>query len=302
MVIRRILLDAFGTLFSPREPVHVQYTKVARSFGLAVQETDVKSAFRQAFKHWVAKHPLYGKRSDPPLDPSEWWRGVIRETFRNAGVSEECLQPVSADLSEMLVQRFWGLEAYELHGEVELFLRRLHDLPYPAEKTSSSPSSAPRGFPPPVVVSNTDPAVVKILDSLNVTETTFTPWTAGIRHDEIYTTWLIEEDKKEVRFWEEVLRRLREGRGELEEESLDPSEILVVGDELVSDYETPRRAGFRTLLLRRASVNGEHARASYEDEKDGPAQVDTVRALLEVLDFVKRENACDVVCPPRGMK
>lgn len=82
-----------------------------------------------------------------------------------------------------------------------------------------------------MVISNTDPAVLKILDSLGVTESTFTPHAAGIRHDQIFTTWLLEEDKKDVRFWEEVLRRLRSETGE---ERLDPGEVLVVGDELVS--------------------------------------------------------------------
>ncbi|GAA5966051.1 hypothetical protein JCM8115_004912 [Rhodotorula mucilaginosa] len=288
MVIRRVLLDAFGTLFSPREPVHVQYTKVARSFGLVVDEAAVKSAFKQAFKHWTATHPLYGKRSTPPLDPADWWRGVILDTFRNAGVAEQRLAPISDELSNSLVRRFWGSEGYELHAEVDSFLQRLHALPYPPRDNSVTGSSSSQRFPPPVVVSNTDPAVLKILDSLGVTDSTFAPRAAGIRHDQIFTTWLLEEDKKDVRFWEEVLRRLRSETGG---EGLDPGEVLVVGDELVSDYETPRRAGFRTLLLRRTSPNGEHARASYEDEKDGPAAVETVQDLLQVLEFVQQENS-----------
>lgn len=68
--IRRICFDAFGTIFSPREAVHVQYVrlvvpagqcasrqarkltlpgvqaKVARSFGLQVEESKVKAGFR----------------------------------------------------------------------------------------------------------------------------------------------------------------------------------------------------------------------------------------------------------------
>ena len=249
-------------------------TKVARSFGLAVEEATVKSAFKQgdgfhkavrsdidfadtlslsAFKHWAATHPLYGKRSTPPLDPSDWWRGVILDTFRHAGVAEQrtstffpnckrCphrltfdylagLAPVSDELSDSLVRRFWGSEGYELHAEVDSFLRRLHALPSPSTNDSETPSSTSQRFPPPVVVSNTDPAVLKILDALGVTESTFTPRAAGIRHDHIFTTWLLEEDKKDVRFWEEVLRRLRSETGE---EGLDPGEVLVVGDELIS--------------------------------------------------------------------
>jgi FMN phosphatase YigB (HAD superfamily) len=196
---------------------------------------------------------LYGKRSTPPLDPADWWRGVILDTFRNAGVAEQrtstffsnrkgCryrltrghlagLAPISDELSNSLVRRFWGSEGYELHAEVDSFLQRLHALPYPPRDNSVTGSSSSQRFPPPVVVSNTDPAVLKILDSLGVTDSTFAPRAAGIRHDQIFTTWLLEEDKKDVRFWEEVLRRLRSETGG---EGLDPGEVLVVGDELVS--------------------------------------------------------------------
>lgn len=66
-----------------------------------------------------------------------------------------------------------------------------------------------------------------------MTDSTLTPRAAGIRPDQIFTTWLLEKDKKDVRFWEEVLQRLRQGAAEVEEE-LVPAEILVVGDELVS--------------------------------------------------------------------
>lgn len=78
-------------------------------------------------------------------------------------------------------------------------------------------------------MSNTDPAVVKILDSLGVLENRFEIRQAGIREDQVFTTWQLEEDKKEVRFWDEVLRRLRR-----DEPDLSPNEVLVIGDELVS--------------------------------------------------------------------
>lgn len=149
------------------------------------------------------------------------------------------LDPVSARLSEELVQRFWGTEGYALHEDFEPFLRGLHAMPEPRAAGSSRSDSPPRSrlFPPPVVVSNTDPALLKILDSLGVSETGFEPPQAGVQHAQVYTTWHLEEDKKDVRFWEEVLRRLRlsdaaeENEGQAE---LLPSEVLVVGDELVS--------------------------------------------------------------------
>ncbi|GAA6033666.1 hypothetical protein JCM8097_004373 [Rhodosporidiobolus ruineniae] len=275
MVIRRVLLDAFGTVFSPREPVFQQYTAVARSFGLAVEEQQVKDGFKQVFTKWAKEHPLYGKHSKPPLDPSDWWSGVIQETFRNAGVTSQDFQPVKAKLSSNLVQRFWGKEGYELHSDVLPFLAALSALPSP------SPSSI--SFPPPSIVSNTDPAVLKILRSLGVLEDELPR--GGIKEVEVWTTWEIEEDKKSTRFWEEVLKRLRKTSGE----NLKAEEVLVVGDELDSDYHTPRAAGFRSLLLRRP-FDQEHPNAGYDEAKDGLRGVQVVRGLDEVVEWVKREN------------
>ncbi|GAA5924526.1 hypothetical protein JCM1841_004610 [Sporobolomyces salmonicolor] len=283
MVIRRVCLDAFGTLFSPRRPVFEQYAQVARQHGLTVDEGLVKDGFKQAFKQWARSHPLYGKHSDPPLDSSAWWAGVIQDTFRFAGVPPEELAPVHIALSTALVQRFWGEEGYSLHSDALPFLRSLRMLPSP----SSDPTSA---FPPPAIVSNTDRAVAKILRNLGVTEDMC--GNGGIRASDIWTTWELEKEKKDVRFWEEVLRRLRrtsEKAGGPEPE-LRADEVLVVGDELLSDYETPRKAGFRSLLLRRPSAEGQHARASHGDEDDGKGEVASVRDLMEVVDWIRNEN------------
>ncbi|GAA6000055.1 Dpi35p [Rhodotorula paludigena] len=286
MVIRRVLLDAFGTVFSPREPVFQQYTNAARSLGLHVEEDAVKNGFKRGtfpFKQWAQSHPLYGKLSSPPLEAEEWWSNVIADTFRYAGVATSAFEPVRAQLCRSLVRRFWGKEGYELHWDCVPFLRALHGLP--------SPAGTHRRFPAPGIASNTDPAVSKILHSLGVLAGQTDPPDAGIRAEEIWTTWAIEEDKKDVRFWQEVLRRMRQTSGEAD---LQAEEVLVVGDELVSDYETPRRAGFRTLLLRRDLAGGEHARASYDDETDGLAQVDSVVTLLDVVEWIRRENGSTV--------
>ncbi|KAL8276864.1 hypothetical protein RQP46_010692 [Phenoliferia psychrophenolica] len=84
--IRKVLLDAFGTCFSPRRPVFDQYAEVARSLGLQVEESSVKAGFNIAYKTWAASHPLYGKLTTPPLNPTVWWSNVIRDTFLHAGV------------------------------------------------------------------------------------------------------------------------------------------------------------------------------------------------------------------------
>ncbi|BGP12139.1 hypothetical protein JCM10213_004704 [Rhodosporidiobolus nylandii] len=275
MVIRRVLLDAFGTVFSPREPVFRQYAAVARQFGLDVKEEEVKNGFKQAFKQWKKDYPLYGKHSNPPLDPSDWWSGVIQDTFRNAGIGREILDPVRSDLSSTLVHRFWGKEGYELHSDVPPFLSSLASL---------SPPSAASPFPPPAIVSNTDPSVSRVLRSLGVLAPEARD---GIREEEVWTTWEIEEAKTSAEFWKEVLRRLRRTSGE----DLKAEGVLVIGDEVDSDYHTPRAAGFRSLLLRR-SPDAEHPNASYEAEKEGlEADVEVVGSLEEAVEWIRRQNS-----------
>ncbi|GAA5906373.1 hypothetical protein JCM8208_003533 [Rhodotorula glutinis] len=271
MVIRRVLLDAFGTVFSPREPVFHQYTSVARSFGLQVEEGRVKDGFKQAFKSWAKSHPLYGKRSTPPLDAAQWWTGVIEETFRRAGVPESDFGPVSARLCDTLVHRFWGEDGYALHDDVHPLLQSLHAL----------------GLPPPVIVSNTDPSVSLILRALGTMEGQTDPLDAGIREREVWTTWELEQEKGSAAFWEEVLVRLRATARDRGEDELKADAVLVVGDEAVSDYEAPRQVGMQSLLLRRLPV-GEHARSSYSDNESAVAEAYTIASLLELVEFVKQ--------------
>lgn len=38
-----------------------------------------------AFKEMDAAHPLYGKFSDPPMIPAQWWTELIRRCMIHAG-------------------------------------------------------------------------------------------------------------------------------------------------------------------------------------------------------------------------
>ncbi|GAA6018632.1 hypothetical protein JCM11491_006173 [Sporobolomyces phaffii] len=270
-VIRRVLLDAFGTVFSPARPVVAQYAEVARSHGIVVGEARVGDSFKRAFKRWIKLHPLYGKHSNPPLEPGDWWRGVIGDTFRSAGVSQHMYDSVEDSLSTALIERFWGPQGYSLHCEFPAFLKALDSL----------------HLPPPAIVSNTDPALFKILDNLGVS--TRTLGKTGIEPADIFTTWSLEKEKHEVEFWHDVLERLN---ANLEgSESLKPEEVLVVGDELVADYETPRQAGFQSLLLRRASAQVAHDNPSYVDEIDGrKVSVHAVEDLMQAISWIEGKN------------
>lgn len=57
------------------------------------------------------------------------------------------------------------------------------------------------------------------------------------------------------------------------------------------DYETPRQAGVKSLLLRRLKPGEEHANPSYLDEQNGQkADVQSVKDLSEVIEWIKKEN------------
>ncbi len=93
-----LTLDAFGTLFAPKEPIAKQYGDVARALGLAtIRDNDVQTSFRKgmpglravtarvvsavhcidsqaAFKDESKRHPNYGKAVG--LEAKEWWANV----------------------------------------------------------------------------------------------------------------------------------------------------------------------------------------------------------------------------------
>jgi hypothetical protein len=127
---------------------------------------------------------------------------------------EIALQRVSSPLSTSLIERFWGSDGYSLHSEFHSFLDSLQTL----------------NLPPPSIVSNTDPALVKILKNLGVSAGSC--GAKGIKNDEIFTTWDLEKEKQEVDFWFDVLDRLNAET--TAREKLKPEEVLVVGDELVA--------------------------------------------------------------------
>ncbi|KAM0752914.1 HAD-like protein [Meredithblackwellia eburnea MCA 4105] len=265
--IRKVLLDAFGTIFSPRNPVFTQYTQVALQFGLKLNEKQVKQAFKKAYNQWTASHPMYGKFSTPPIDPTTWWANVIHDTFLNAGVpNTQLVDPLLNDLTTTLISRFWSRDGYALHHDVLPFLDSLRALAVDQ---------------PPGVVSGSDPNVSKVLQDLDVLR-------PG-RVELVTTTWDVGFDKRDLRFWEDVLRRTNDGL-DSKDDKLEPDQILVVGDELVADYETPRKAGFQSLLLRRFSETGEHARASYNDETGSETGLDTVVSLAEVGEWIRRQQ------------
>lgn len=76
---RNLLLcfDAFGTLFYPKEPIPVQYTRHAEKHGiLTSNNTDVRveDTFKRAYKEEAKNNPNYGKAVG--MGAEKWWGNV----------------------------------------------------------------------------------------------------------------------------------------------------------------------------------------------------------------------------------
>lgn len=96
-----LCLDAFGTIFTPRESIAAQYGGVARSFGVKISDEQVGKSFKNgmyhvvdlgrlilhefaivmkhaelstAFKEESKKHPNFGKAAG--LGSVKWWTNV----------------------------------------------------------------------------------------------------------------------------------------------------------------------------------------------------------------------------------
>jgi putative hydrolase of the HAD superfamily len=83
---RAVFGDAAGTLFETSEPAGYIYARIARKYGLAADDAKVNAGFRRAFSS--APGPAFGPdhtAGELRWLEREWWRGLVRETFRGLG-------------------------------------------------------------------------------------------------------------------------------------------------------------------------------------------------------------------------
>ncbi|TPX21985.1 hypothetical protein DIZ76_015950 [Coccidioides immitis] len=122
-----LTLDAFNTIFHPRQPVPEIYTHVAQDLGVipsTITADAVKPAFRTAFKRNSAQYPNYGRDTPGFGGPKAWWGKVIRECFAQVKGGSTTVDEIPDRLVETLFTVF-GEEAYKLYNDAEPFFRKL---------------------------------------------------------------------------------------------------------------------------------------------------------------------------------
>jgi putative hydrolase of the HAD superfamily len=79
--LRAVLFDAVGTLIALREPVGETYARHAHDHGLVLPAARIQEAFTRV---WARAAPMVFRGPDAAERERAWWRGVVRETFREA--------------------------------------------------------------------------------------------------------------------------------------------------------------------------------------------------------------------------
>lgn len=152
-----LTLDAFGTLYHPREPIAVQYLKIARQCGLkgSIQVHELETSFRTAFKDQSANNPNYGKLKG--MTTQAWWDNVIYGAFTPLCQGQQ----IPTSLGPTLFNHFSSREAYDLYPDIIPFFHNIRKL---RERYTDSEGPAILVG----VITNSDNRVTSILKSLGL--------------------------------------------------------------------------------------------------------------------------------------
>ncbi|OJK02971.1 hypothetical protein ASPACDRAFT_40288 [Aspergillus aculeatus ATCC 16872] len=181
-----LTIDAFGTIFHPRESVPQQYASAAHKFGLprsTVTPARLQSAFKAVFKAHSKAHPNYGRAQALRGEyggPRQWWEEVIRGSFARvldapsstaaaaaaAAADSSSSTPTNSTVPDGLVQhlldRFACQDGYALDANADAFFTRLRHI------KSTRTRLGPFDRVVVGVVSNSDDRVPAVLESLGL--------------------------------------------------------------------------------------------------------------------------------------
>lgn len=218
-----VSFDGFGTLYYPRKPVAQQYCDIASSMGLKKSVEDIERDFGVIYLELQREHHNYGKRSGLN-STDEWWLELIVKLF---GIPHYSKDDFSAKLCRKLLDHFTTDKAYALYDDVIPVLSVLRDHDISA-----------------IVATNSDPRVLKILQSLGVSD--------YINDSEVHISYEIDAAKPEKEFYDAIAKRYRSSHHSARRLS---SQFLEncwhIGDDYEKDFLGAVRAGWNGVYLDR---------------------------------------------------
>ncbi|KAJ5998850.1 hypothetical protein N7451_006660 [Penicillium sp. IBT 35674x] len=305
-----LTIDAFDTLFHPREPVPNQYASTAHKFGLsrtAITPEKLKAAFKTTFREQAARYPNYG-RADVLRGqyggPKQWWEEVIRGSFKRtlSGTESRDARYITSSTDadtelpdgfvEALIDLFAGAEGYTLYDDVVPFFTWMRELK--AAPTKGRFDQVIVG-----VVSNSDdrvPAVLKALGlrvgDLRADQDLSSGELPGFEQRKVRDMDSCQNSQSDVDLdfvvtsyeaGEEKPNRLIFDVAERQAKLLVPPGVgsgswthVHVGDDYVKDYRGALDAGWQSYLLCRGDGN--------EEERDARS-ISSLTDLINELEI-----------------
>ncbi|KAL4960647.1 uncharacterized protein BDV14DRAFT_139121 [Aspergillus stella-maris] len=302
-----LTLDAFNTLFHPRQPIPLQYASSAANFNIHLSPAQIQPAFRASFKALSASHPNYGR--DLALrgeyaGPRQWWEDVIRGCFSRALESNpDSKGQGKADVPDALIQhlleRFASKRGYKLYDDVEPFFRKLRT------RRMNTGSQRKVGVG---VVSNSDDRISPVLESLGVSvrearagevktrqghdlpgfeeererqksSTSTSPGQGREQKDLdfILTSYQAGVEKPDRLIWDTALRTAQQLEGQVETMTESEEwERIHVGDDYSKDYRGAEDAGWKAYHLPRE-----------QESAEAPKGTRTITSLLDLLPEIE---------------
>ncbi|KAF3908688.1 hypothetical protein AA313_de0208325 [Arthrobotrys entomopaga] len=156
-----ITVDAFGTFYSPKKPVHEQYFDIANDKFPLKRDAEMGKRLKDAIASQLKKHSIYGRATG--MSPKEWWKEVVIKTM-------EPYYPttVPETLPDLLWSHFSTAKAYELSTGSTPFLKNIRDLKQLALKTRRGELNWVYKSVTVGVITNSDDRVVDVLKDLGV--------------------------------------------------------------------------------------------------------------------------------------
>lgn len=255
-MLKVITMDVTGTVVSFRGTLEEHYLGAAFRCGVHdVDASKISGAFNRAYKETSALYPCFG---GDKITAKEWWRETVLKSFQYAGCED-----MDPQTGEMIFQRIYSTfgsnAAYEIFPDAQPFLdwaRR-------------------RGLVCGVLSNADERYGDSILPML------------GLTHDDLQFQVFSKDVKMEKPDARIFVAAMNAGCSFLPpDHSIEPAQVLHIGNDFQKDFEGARRAGMHSVLLDRY---GEEDKADEWRRRGAPVFKD----LLDVVEFLGR-SGCEL--------
>lgn len=213
-----ISLDAFGTIYIPKESIPVQYLKIASAMGIEKSAESIKHEFPLIRKELLEEYPNYGKYSLQSVD--EWWLRLIMRLFDIKDSAK------SLELCQTLIKHFSSSDGYRLFDDIipTLYKLKQHEIQI-------------------IISTNSDPRVYDVLESLGVMQ--------FVDKAGVYLSYNLDVEKPTKLFFDSILQDVLQDNHKADY----LSGVWHVGDSHDMDYLGAIRAGWNGVFIDRNATS-----------------------------------------------